>query len=96
MDDLHERVRLAIPDLIMPPLTLSQLSEEEYSLRVAEGLPGFGHVLSGLLRAMGDDYGALVIPECDELEEGMATIHISVVDMSFASGRQFDLAVNEA
>ena len=96
LDDLHERVRLAIPDLVLPPLTLSQLSDEEYVLRVAEGLPGFGAVLAGLLRAMGDDYGALIMPECNEMEDGIATIHISVADVSFAAGRQFDLAVNGA
>jgi len=93
LDDLHERVRLAIPDLSLPPLTVTQLSTEEFSLNVAEGLPGFGMVFAGILRAMGDDYGALVMPECFEMEKGAAVINISVLDVSFAKGRDFDLAV---
>jgi len=93
LNDLHERVRMAIPDMVLPPITVAQKSNDDYSLKVAAGLPGFGMVLAGLLRAMGDDYGALVFPDGRDTGQGSAEIDISVLDVSFAEGRQFDLAV---
>ena len=63
LDDLHDRARLAVPDLFLPKLELREHTVNQFSLTTRSDLPGFGHVLIGLLAAMADDYGALVMLE---------------------------------
>jgi hypothetical protein len=59
--DLEGRVRLAVPDLALPALTLTEQGPGLYQLTCHACHRGFGDVMLGLLRAMGDDYGALVV-----------------------------------
>ena len=61
LDDLHDRARLAVPDLFLPRLELREHTVNQFSLTIRSEFDGFGHVLIGLLTAMADDYGALVI-----------------------------------
>lgn len=92
LDDLPGRVRLAVPDLRLPALTLRDLAPGRFLLSAGPGLPGFGHVLAGLLRAMADDYGALAL--VDLLEDGSAgaRLSVTVAEAAFAEGRRFDLS----
>ena len=64
LDDLPARARLAVDDLILPQLELREHAAQSFSLtvRAPDGMSlRFGHVVVGLLRAMADDYGALVL-----------------------------------
>lgn len=92
LDDLPDRVRLAVADLILPSLDLSEHTPGHFSLAVGPGLAGLGSVLLGMLRAIADDYGTLALVElvCEN-DEG-ARLSISVAEVSFAAGRKFDLA----
>ena len=45
----------------------------------------------GLLRAMADDYGALVVMEHMGASPGREIIAIMLLEPSFAEGRRFDL-----
>lgn len=45
----------------------------------------------GVLRAMADDYGALVMLEHNGKSDGRDVITITLVETSFAEGRSFDL-----
>ena len=45
----------------------------------------------GLLRAMADDYGALVMLDRKSGGDGQDVIWISLVESTFAEGRSFDL-----
>ncbi|MCB1407351.1 MAG: heme NO-binding domain-containing protein [Rhodobacteraceae bacterium] len=94
LDDLQGRSRLAVPDLALPDLTVDDVGTGRFTLSCRGSLPGFGHVMVGILRTLADDYGALAVLEhrgggdagTDEL------ITIEVHDPAFHAGRRFDLA----
>lgn len=91
LDELPERARLAVSDLHLPALELREHTAHEFSLVCAAGLHGFGRVMMGILRAMADDYGALVFLEYQGRHEGSDIISIKLVEAEFAAGRDFDL-----
>ncbi|EPX85445.1 heme NO-binding domain-containing protein [Salipiger mucosus] len=94
LEELPGRARLAVPDLRLPDLELEGHSGRAFCLRCTAptGEPtGFGHVLVGVLRAMADDYGALVILDHRGAEAGCETVDIVVIQTDFASGRAFEL-----
>nr|WP_321254945.1 heme NO-binding domain-containing protein [uncultured Ruegeria sp.] len=91
LDDLSDRVRLAASDLSLPALELRELSGAEYQLHCFPGLPGYSSVMVGVLRAMADDYGALVMLSHDGQQGDADVITIALVESSFAEGRQFEL-----
>lgn len=93
LEDLPDRTRLAVPDLELPALDLRQEEASRFTLTTGNGLPGMGHVLVGVLRAMADDYGALVM--LDHLGEGGQgeCIEITLVEPRFSEGKRFELGV---
>jgi hypothetical protein len=105
LEDLRGRARLAVAELDLPELELEDMGEAHFMLRCRACPAGFGHVMVGMLRALGDDYGALVVLEhlgpvaarCDKDErrvQGRADelLSIAVHDPDFHAGRRFDLA----
>lgn len=92
LDDLPERARLAVSDLNLPPLALREHGADVYSLTCGAEMPGFGHVILGLLRAMADDYGALVLLEYKGARDDAEVIEIRLLTSEHATGRRFDLA----
>jgi hypothetical protein len=92
LEDLPERGRLAVPDLDMPDLRLSEGPDGTAILRARAAMPGVGHVALGLLRAMADDYGALVFLDHLGVEDGWEIISIRIVDRAWTAGRRFELA----
>lgn len=96
LDDLPGRARLAVPDLEMPELELRhQTDGYGYTLYCKSPLPGGGRVFQGILAAMADDYGALVLLDHDEGTDGAEEIGIELLDVSFAAGRSFSLAATQ-
>lgn len=91
LDDLPDRVRLAVSDLRLPALELREHACNRFSLTCFPGLPGYGSVMTGVLRALADDYGALVTLEHEPAPDGGGTITIVLVEPAFAKGRRFDL-----
>lgn len=91
LDDLDERVRLAVPDLNLPKLELHALADGAFTLHCAASEPGYGHAMIGLLRAMADDYGALALLEHAGLRDGKEVVSIRLVESDFAEGRSFEL-----
>lgn len=91
LEDLPERARLALPDLDLPGLELAETNYAEYRLTVSSTMPGMGQVLVGLLRAMADDYGALVLLDWEGSKSAEESIVIKLLDHSHSSGREFDL-----
>ena len=45
-----------------------------------------------MLRAMADDYGALVLLDYAEPQDGLETVAIRLLDAAHAEGRRFSLA----
>jgi hypothetical protein len=94
LDDLPGRARLAVPDLVVPVLELEDHARDFYSLTVGP-MPGgriaFGSVMMGLLRAMADDYGALVFLQHKGRRGAQEIIEVRLLEAAFARGRAFDL-----
>lgn len=91
LEDLPERARLALPDLDLSSLELVELGGGTYRLHLVAPFAGAGHVMVGLLRAMADDYGALVLLDHAENPPDVWVIQIQLLDHRHSSGRQFDL-----
>ncbi|MFT4152011.1 MAG: heme NO-binding domain-containing protein [Paracoccaceae bacterium] len=91
LEDLPERARLALPEMELPDLHLADLGGGRFRLTCGVLIPGAGHVVTGLLRAMADDYGALAVLEHDGTAAGGEVVAIQLLDPRFAQGRRFDL-----
>lgn len=98
LDDLPARARLAVPELILPMVELREHSQQRFSVTVVSGGQAgfpFGYVLIGLLRAMADDYGALVLLEHKGRRRGAEIVEVHLAETSFAEGRSFILGAAE-
>ncbi len=96
LDDLADRVRLAVSDLVLPDLELQECASNEFELHCQPGLDGYTSVMIGVLRAMADDYGALVILTPARSRDGVEVISMVLVESAFAEGRQFDLGARSS
>ncbi|MFV0359581.1 heme NO-binding domain-containing protein [Tropicimonas sp.] len=92
LEDLPGRARLAVAELILPDLELLDGPDGRFTIVVRGGHPGFSCVLVGVLRAMADDYGALVLLDLRRVAPGRQEIDVVLLDTSFAEGRSFCLA----
>jgi hypothetical protein len=93
LDDLPDRARLALPDLDLPRIVLEDAGEDRFTLHCTSGIAGAGHVVVGLLRAMADDYGALVLLDHSGGGPDNEVVSIHLLEQQFAAGRRFDLAL---
>lgn len=97
LEDLPARARLALDDLNLPQFELKEHNLDHFSVVIRDEIQGpvaFGHVLLGLLRALADDFGALVLLEHKGGREGTEVISVNLLHNSFTEGRRFELAVN--
>lgn len=91
LEELPDRARLAIPDLEMPEITLVQEAPGDYIIAARWSFPGIAPLLSGALRAMADDYGALVLLGLAGVRDGQERLRVQVFDADFSAGRAFSL-----
>lgn len=94
LDDLPARARLAVPDLELPQLELQDHAPDHFCLMVRAGRPDglrLGHVMIGLLRALADDYGALVFLDHKGVRAREEIVEIRLLEPEFAAGRDFRL-----
>lgn len=96
VDDLPDRARLAVPDLNLPELQLREHTAAHFSLICRGNLMGFGYVMTGILRAMADDYGALAFVEYRGGGQGLETVVVTLLETTFASGRDFHFGIQVA
>lgn len=92
VEDLPDRGRMAVPDLDLPNFSLSEAGNDQFLLTCRAPIQGSGHVMLGLLRAMADDYGALVVLDHLGGRDGSEVVSIHILEQSFAVGRHFELA----
>ena len=92
LEELPDRARLALPDLHLPALVVEDRGEGAFALTAVPPFAGAGFILIGLLRAMADDYGALVLLDMAPTTSGADVILIHLLDESHAEGRRFSLA----
>ncbi len=93
LEELPDRGRLALPNLDMPELELTDHGQGQFTLHCTAPLQGVGFILVGLLRAMADDYGALVLLDHLGTEAGGEVISIQIADQSFNTARPFSLGL---
>lgn len=93
IEELPDRGRLVLPDLDLPRLVLSDLGGGAFQLRCHSPVAGAGHVIIGLLRAMADDYGALVLFDHHGREAGAEVIGIQVADLELYEARPFSMGI---
>ncbi|MEM9795365.1 MAG: heme NO-binding domain-containing protein [Pseudomonadota bacterium] len=93
LDDVHDRARMALPDLIVPRMRLVEHGNGRFDVTTYWPQPGASAVLTGVLRAMADDYGALAMIEMsghrhagDHWEE---TVSLQLVERDFSEPRDF-------
>ncbi|MBF9031760.1 heme NO-binding protein [Rhodobacterales bacterium HKCCE3408] len=91
VEEVPGRARMALPPLTLPEVELTRLSPRLYRLDVACRAPVLAHMIAGALRALADDYGALVVIECEADAGGHAAIQIELLDNCYAEGRSFSL-----
>lgn len=91
LEELPSRARLALPDVDFPRLALSECGAGEYRLSCRIEAPELMHVFLGVLGAMADDYGALVVLEVEPPSRGRAALAIRLAETRFAPGRSFHL-----
>lgn len=91
LEELEGRAHLAVPDLRLPAIAVDMAGPQSFDLRVT-GQDGFGHVLTGMLRAMADDYGALALIDLVPGAAGVDRLTVHLVDPGHAAGRVFHLA----
>jgi len=94
LDDLPARAKLAVEDMQLPSLELREHGLNFYSVVIGAspgGVVGFGHVMTGLLRTMADDYGALVFLDHKGQHDGLEIVEVRLLEAAFTEGRDFDL-----
>lgn len=91
LEELPGRVRLALPDIEPPEVSLDEVGPDLFELRCRSTLKAPHRVLAGLVTAMADDYGALCLIEADDKD----CTTITVLDSRHARARAFDLAMPE-
>lgn len=98
LDDLPYRARLAVPDLEFPELELVESGPGQYRLWVRGPHSDFIWVLCGALRALADDYGALVLMEATGPAPDSAEGHIDLqlAALAFSQGKAFSLGAGGA
>lgn len=97
LDDLPDRARLAVSDLTVPRLELAGQSADVFCLNVYNpdgATVRFGPVVLGLLRAMADDYGALVLLEYLDRTDACERLRIHVLASAHGEGRAFILGAS--
>lgn len=91
LDDLNDRVDLALPDLQLPQIMVIPQTIDRVHVRVSQTWSGFAYVLQGLLRAMADDYGTLVFLDVRRDITDSACIEVILIENNFSAGINFDM-----
>lgn len=96
LDELPGRAQMAVPQVAVPQITLNLSDPTRVELIVSwEGLNLSGMVL-GAIRAIADDYGALVLMDAQETGPLITVIEVQLLDNAFAEGRSFELGGQQA
>ena len=91
LDELPERLSLALPEIRLPAIEVDLVSPKRYEVKVADGIDGFSYVVVGVLRALADDYGSLAFIE-HASKAGSSMITVVLAESDFAVGNHFDFA----
>ena len=95
LDEMHDRACMAVPGIDLPRYSLSKDGSGDFEIASTWPAPGGAALLTGMLRAMADDYGTLALIEAGEARFVEGTwherIHVRVVEQAFHEPREFTL-----
>lgn len=91
LDELPGRIKLAVPALEVPHLVLTLATPTRAELVVSWQEINLSPIVLGALRALADDYGALVLMDSQDADRKTTLIDVELLDNSFAEGRSFSL-----
>lgn len=98
LNEMHDRAKLAVPDLNFPTCVARECAPGEFEVTVTWPIPGAGPVMTGLLRAMADDYGVLALLDSsgrDQVGElWQERISVMLIEADFATPRDFALGAS--
>lgn len=97
LEDVHDRAKIALPDLDVPEFELDTKSETDFVLNYRFEKLGLGAVFLGLLRGMADDYRALILIDHTPKRSGDMDVdqfEISLLHMGWPEVAQETLAVS--
>lgn len=80
LSELPDRVRLAMPDFELPEIDLRSMGNANFQLVSRGDIPGFGHVLTGLVAAMLEDYGTDARIEHHAGDAGVETLGVTLLN----------------
>lgn len=93
LDEFLGLAQMAIPELKLPRLNVIARNDSLYEVVIDLSQPFWRPLTVGLLRAMADDYGALVVIDWSDSDpEALKPIRVELLSASFAEGRKFDLS----
>ncbi|MEM9344878.1 MAG: heme NO-binding domain-containing protein [Pseudomonadota bacterium] len=79
LDELPERIRLAVPSLVLPPIGVVTRDDGGAEIYWDAGFNGGQQFLAGVIRAMADDYGALVTIDAPRAGPVRISLHGAVL-----------------
>jgi hypothetical protein len=96
LEELPDRARLALPGLDLPEIRMMEIAPGTYKLLIGCPAQALFPVVLGTLRAMADDYGALVLIDAEAAPPGGSAaggvLTVQLLMAEHGSGRRFDLA----
>jgi Haem-NO-binding len=98
LEELPDRGRLAFPGLDLPQVGVAALGQGQFCLSLTGGFAALFPVLAGTVRAMADDYGALVLIDGEPSGDGHdgRVLTVQLLAEAHGLGRSFELSMAEA
>jgi len=91
LDELPGRIQMTIPDIDVPQFHLNELDGARVELVLSWNEVNLSAFILGAIRAISDDYGALVLMEARDVGALETIIQIELLDNSFAQARDFTI-----
>lgn len=91
LEELPERIEMIVPGIGLAEISVRPCASGEFVISQPDGRALWLALMTGLVRAMADDYGALVLIESEGCD-----LRVELLAAAFAEGRDFRLAGDEA
>ena len=91
LDELPGRIQMALPHRIVPQISLRGDGAPRMELIITWQHLNLSGVFLGAVRAIADDYGALVLMDAHDADPLTTVIDVELLDNRFAEGSDFQL-----
>lgn len=91
LDEVPGRMHMAVPRLEVPDLIVTQKHSNTYAIELAWPKVDLSPLVLGAIRAIADDYGALVLLTAEKIGPLQSVLEVELLDNNYAMGRTFRL-----